>query len=254
MSEEEKKTPEPEENKPSEKDEIDVTLGEEKEEVTETPEWVKRTRQSNRDLRKQNLNLKRQLEEKDVEKSPTDPGPKPTLESCDFKADEFGEKLDEWHEKNRVHKSEQEAANASWQEQLNGYQEKRDALAPRVTGFDEAEATTKDYLNDFQQGILIKAAENPALVVYFLGKNPDELERISKTKDHFKFSAEVAKLEAKLKTTKRKPVTQPEEKVEGSASTSGGEDAVLEKLRAEAAETGDHSKVIAHRKKMRDKP
>ncbi len=207
MTEEEKeKAPdlsENEENKPSEKDEIEVTLGEEEiVETPETPEWIKRTRQSNRDLKKQNLNLKKQLQDHQAEKAPAELGPKPTIESCDFKTDEFEQKLDEWHVKNQEQKSQRATEDASWNAQLAGYEEQKAALSPRVANFDEAEAVARDYLTPFQQGVLIKAAENPALITYFLGKNPEELERVSKIKDYFKFAAEVSKLEAKLKTTK----------------------------------------------------
>lgn len=225
----------------------------------EAPKWVKDLRKAHREAQKENKDLKERLKalEKPIEEEPIVLGPKPTLADAGHDADVYAKKLDEWHEK-KIKADEQENARKaelkkeqeSWNKVVQSYEEKKSSLP--VKDFDEAEAAVKESVSISQQGIILNGSENPALVVYALGKNIRLAIELAKIKDPVKFAFAVAKFEGKLKVGNRKVKVLPEKKVGGSASISGG-NKMLEKLRKEASETGDFSKVNAYKRKLKAK-
>ena len=255
---EEKKKSEAEENKPSGEDEIVVTIDEGEKKEPDEPGLIKHLRQVARGQTKKIRQLNARLDKQNAENLPAAPGPKPTYESSGFKEDVFTEQLQKWHEKNNeyvnqkvVEDKKQKTQDDDWNKKLDDYNEKKTALIPRLKGFKEAEALSLETLNKNQQGLVVKLAKDPALVMYFLGKNPDQLEKLSGEKDIARFIRDMTQLEAQLKMETKKPTTQPEKKVTGatgSVSNSGGEDEQLDKLRAEAEKTGDLSKVVAYKR------
>ena len=89
-------------------------------------------------------------------------------------------------------------------------------------------------------------------MIYALGKNPKKAKELAAIADPVKFAFAVAKLEAQLKVTNRKPSPPPPERViSGTGRVSGAVDSTLERLREEAARTGDMSKVVAYRRQKR---
>jgi hypothetical protein len=117
-----------------------------------------------------------------------------------------------------------------------------------VKDFDDAEATVLADLDTVQQNLLLRAKDHEKLV-YALGKNDKERARMAAIKDYADFAIEVGRLENKLKVTPRK-VPPPERRMSGSAPGKAIADAELAKLEAEAARTGDRTKVAAyHRRK-----
>ena len=82
-------------------------------------------------------------------------------------------------------------------------------------------------------------------------KNPAKAKELSSITDPVKFAFAVAKLEAQLKVTPRKAPPPPERAVRGTAPVSGTVDSTLERLREEAARTGDMSKVMAYRRQQK---
>ena len=120
-----------------------------------------------------------------------------------------------------------------------------------VPDLEEAEELASAILDIQQQGIIVHTCRNPAVVRYALGKNPKTAESIAKIKDPLIFAAEMRDFENKLDTQMktRKPDTKPEKKLENKGS--GSVDNQLEKLREEAAKTGDYTKVIAYNRAKR---
>lgn len=221
------------------------------------PQWVK-------DLRKKNRELERELKQSKAPVVETESkqavvlGEKPTLEKFDYDAEEYEIALDVWYSKKReadesdkVAKAEQDNQLKQWQSVLDSYEEKKTSL--KVRDFDEAEFEITSNLSQQQQAIILDGADNPALVVYALGKNKARLEELSKITNPVKFAYAVAKLETQMKTTKRKATAEPEKKVSGNGNLSGTIDSTLERLRKEAEKTGDYSKVVQHKRKMRNK-
>jgi len=230
----------------------------EPEETEAAPEWVRKLRKDHRELQRE----KRELEDKlKATQSPTPGavalGKKPTLEDVDYDTEKFEVKLAEWYDKKREVDSaalkadaEQRAQEKAWQDKLAAHSKSKADL--KAKDYDDAEAIVFDTLNITQQGIILQGAENSALVMYALGKNPKKAKELAGISDHVKFAFAIAKLETQLKVTPRK-APPPEKQVSGSQGHSASSsDSALEKLRADAEKTGDYAKVTAHKRKMRE--
>lgn len=237
-----------------------VTIGDEPppaEDEAPAPEWVRELRKNHRELVRENRELKAKLSTPTTETNPADPGKKPTLEDHDYDAEQFETALTAWHERKRAaeaaetqRKAEEDAQQQAWQARLQTYAQAKTTL--KAKDFDDAEAVVQDHLSVMQQGIVVKGAENPALVIYALGKNPNRAKALAAITDPVEFAFAVAKLETKLKITTKKAPPPPERAVTGTGRVAaGGADATLERLREEASRTGDMTKVIAYRRKLR---
>jgi len=241
-------------------DEVIVSIGEEApppEEQTHAPEWVRELRKTNRELQRQNRELQSKLQTTaQTENKPVMLGAKPKLEDHDYDADKYEEALTNWFERKRQAddvNAKQEAEvmtqQKAWQAKLDGYGKAKAEL--RVKDFEDAEAVAQELFNVTQQGIMLQGADNPALVVYALGKNPKKAKELSDIKDPVKFAFAVAKLEKELKVTNRRAAPPPERIVSGTGRSSGAVDSTLERLREEAARTGNMTKVIQYRAQKR---
>ena len=117
---------------------------------------------------------------------------------------------------------------------------------------DEAEDIVIATLSDMQQAVIVKAANNSAMVTYALGKHPAKLAEISKITDPIELAAAIARLEGKLTVTKRNGPPEPERIARGSASVdASATDKTLERLEKEAERTGNSSKLVAYRAQMK---
>ena len=241
-------------------DEVIVSIGEEApppEEQTHAPEWVRELRKTNRELQRQNRELQGKLQSTaQTETKPVVLGKKPSLEEHDYDADKFEAALADWFERKRQAdeanaKQEAEVMNQqkAWQAKLDGYGKAKAEL--RVKDFEDAEAVAQELFNITQQGVVLQGADNPALVIYALGKNPKKAKELSDIKDPVKFAFAVAKLEKELKVTNRKAAPPPERVVSGTGRVSGAVDSTLERLRAEAEKTGNMTKVIQYKAQKR---
>jgi len=241
-------------------DEVIVSIGEEApppEEQTHAPEWVRELRKTNRELQRQNRELQGKLQSTaQTETKPVVLGKKPSLEEHDYDADKFEAALANWFERKRQAdeaqaKQEAEVMNQqkAWQAKLDGYGKAKAEL--RVKDFEDAEAVAQELFNITQQGVVLQGADNPALVIYALGKNPKKAKELSDIKDPVKFAFAVAKLEKELKVTNRKAAPPPERIVSGTGRVSGAVDSTLERLREEAARTGNMTKVIQYKAQKR---
>lgn len=243
-------------------DEVVVTIGEEPppaedEEAARAPEWVRELRKNHRELQRKNRELEEQLKGKSsAETKPAQLGPKPSLEACDYDAEKYETELTKWYEQKRqadeaAAKAEAEAKSQqeAWQAKLNSYGKAKTEL--KVKDFDDAEAVVQENFSQTQQGIILQGAENPALLVYALGKNPKKAKELASITDPVKYAFAVAKLETQLKVTNRKAAPPPEKTVRGTGPVSGTVDSQLERLRADAEKTGDYSKVMAYKRQKR---
>jgi desulfoferrodoxin (superoxide reductase-like protein) len=241
-------------------DEVIVSIGEEApppEEQTHAPEWVRELRKTNRELQRQNRELQGKLQSTaQTETKPVVLGKKPSLEEHDYDADKFEAALANWFDRKRQAdeaqaKQEAEVMNQqkAWQAKLDGYGKAKAEL--RVKDFEDAEAVAQELFNITQQGVVLQGADNPALVIYALGKNPKKAKELSDIKDPVKFAFAVAKLEKELKVTNRKAAPPPERIVSGTGRVSGAVDSTLERLREEAARTGNLTKVIQYKAQKR---
>ena len=245
-------------------DAVVVTIGDEQppeeEQHAQAPAWVKELRKSQRELQRENRELKARLQQGAAPQA--EPaivlGKKPTLEDHDYDAEKFEQSLADWYEKKRQVDAQaeqarkaQEAQQAAWQEKLNGYQAAKAAL--KVPDYEDAEHVATETFSVTQQGVMLQGADNPALVIYALGKNPKKAKELAAIADPVKFAFAVAKLESQLKVTNRKAPPPPEKTMRGTGPVSGAVDSTLERLREEAARTGDMTKVIRYKAEQRRK-
>jgi hypothetical protein len=239
-------------------DEVIVSIGEEApppEEQAHAPGWVKELRKANREKEKRIRELEAKLTQT-TEKKPVILGPKPKLEDHDYDADRFEAALADWFDRKRVADVEsqkvqqaEQAQKQAWQEKLDGYGKAKAEL--RVRDFEDAEAVAQELFNITQQGVVLQGADNPALVIYALGKNPKKATELAKIEDPVKFAFAVAKLEKELKVTNRKAAPAPERMISSTGRVSGAVDSTLERLREEAARTGNMTKVIQYKAQKR---
>lgn len=255
--EEEQPVAEVQEEVQQEEAEVVVTIGEESPppEENRAPDWVRELRKSHRELQRKNRELEDRL--KTAEPKPVSLGPKPTLNDFDYDADKFESALEDWYRKrdevervNAARRSEEEIQQKAWSDKLKSYEESKSVL--RVNDYEDAESIAQEMLSVTQQGVLIAGCENPALVVYALGKNPKKAKELSQITDPVKFAFAVAKLESQLKVNRKTPPPVMKT-VSGSGPVSGSVDSTLERLREDALRTGDISKVLAYKKQKRAK-
>lgn len=241
-------------------DEVVVSIGEEApppEETTRAPEWVRELRKADREKARRIKELEAKLNAAAAtETKPVALGAKPKLEDHDYDTEKFEAALADWYERKRVadqrveqQRQAEKAQHDAWQARLESYGKARAEL--KVRDFEDAEATAQEVLDVTQQGIVVQGADNPALVIYALGKNPKKAKEIAGIKDPVKFAFAVAKLEKELKVTNRKAAPPPERTIQGTGRVSGAVDSTLERLRAEAEKTGDYTKVIQYKQQKR---
>lgn len=242
-----------------EPEEITVMIGDEpvEEEVQPAPEWVRDLRKKNREDQKRIRELEARLAQQQAPQTSAAPGKKPELEDFDYDTTKYEASLADWFDKKRRYddqlaqsKRQEEEAQEAWQNKLESYAQSRTSL--KVKDFEDAESTVAEMLNVTQQGVVIQGAENPALVIYALGKNPKKAKELASIADPVKFAFAIAKLETQLKVTGKRTPPPPEKTVGGgTAPIRGAVDSNLDRLREEAARTGDYSKVYAYKKQKR---
>jgi hypothetical protein len=230
----------------------------EDEEEARAPTWVRDLRKQYREEKKRVKELEQRIEHLSQGQQPARQplGEKPTLEAADYDTERYERELAAWYERKRENddqlasiQAERAASQQAWEAQLGSYQTAKSNL--RVRDFDRAEEVVQDMLNVMQQGLIVQGAEDPALLVYAIGKNPVKAKELSSITDPVKFAFAVARLEKELKVTKRKAVSQPEKKISGNGRPSGSVDNTLDRLRAEAERTGDYTKVTQYKRQMR---
>lgn len=248
-------------------EEVSVTIdgeepAEEEEDLKTAPSWVKDLRKTNREDKRRIRELEEQL--KKGESAPTQVpalGKEPELddEDIDYDAVKFKAKLTAWYERKREidnaesqKKQQADQQKVEWEGKLKAYGDAKTKL--KVADFDDAESVVMSMFDQTQQGIIIDAMDNPAMVIYALGRNKKTAERLAAIKKPTQFLREMARLEdTKLKVQSKKSAPPPEKTVSGQGRITGAVDSTLEKLREEAAKTGDSSKVIAYKRDQKRK-
>lgn len=244
-------------------EEIVVQIGEdsppEEDEVKQAPDWVRNLRKENREKERRIKELESKLNAPKEAEKPLQLGAKPSLDQFDYDADKYEAALEVWYETKRMiehkeaeSKAEAEKQQQQWNETLKAYETKKAQL--KVKDYAEAENIVTDNLDSTKQGIILHIAKDPALLVYALGKNQKRVSELASINDPVKFAYMIGAIEKELKVTNKKAAPPPPEKrVAGSGPLSGTIDSTLERLREEAAKTGDLSKVLAYKRQLKNK-
>lgn len=243
-------------------DEDVVQIGDEEppasEEQQTAPKWVKDLRDRQRQLAKENEQLRAQLGagQPAAQGKPQLPA-KPKLADYDYDEEKFEQARDAWDAKKREVDAWEATQQAAAEERKRAVQAVHDNYAKsrqglKVKDFQVLEDEVKAQFSQVQQSIVMAGAGNPALLVAALGSNPKKLQELASIKDPVKFAVAVGKLETEVKVTKRTSTKPAPDAPLRSTTTTGASKATLDRLEAEAAKTGDRSKVIAWKRQQRD--
>jgi hypothetical protein len=210
-------------------------------------------RQMRQALREKDKRIK-ELEQSSAPK-PIEVGEKPTLASCDYDEDKFAEELEAFKDREAAAKRQSESqaeqnrrANEAWQQDLSAFEQKKAALV--LDDRDDMIDTATSALDMVQQAVVVKAAADPALFLYALGKSEAKRAELAKIQDPIKLAAAVARMEGAVKVTTRK-APAPDRPVSGTARMPGGADKEIERLEKKAAANGgDRSELIAYKAKL----
>lgn len=245
----------------SEKESFEISLGDEElnpeEEAGTAPGWVKDLRKSHREQQKENKSLRSQIEKLTEAKQKNEIlGARPTLEDHDYDSDQHDAALDVWYQKKQnvqlesaKLKADQDAASKEWGEKVAAHSDKTSKLP--FDDIKDSHEVVDNTLDQTQIGTIIHVADDSALLMYAIGKNPQKAEELAKIKDPSLFIKAITKMEDKLVVKKRKAATKPEGSINGDRSISGTLDNELDRLRAEAEKTGNYTKVHAYRRKKK---
>lgn len=214
----------------------------------EAPEWVKKVREENRELKRQLKQRESQQFEQQVLRE------KPTLDDHDYDSDAFEQDYAQWLQEKQQVDAQVHAERQKYQQYHERYKADVDAIKAKAPDYDEVELSVVDVLSEQKQGLLQMLVDNPAKVVYALGKNsPAQLERLSKL-DDIQFAKQIVLMEMQMSSkTKSRNQNKPKPKTHELEGAAGGADTRLAKLEAEADRTGDRSKVAAYKKQMKSK-
>jgi hypothetical protein len=221
------------------------------------PQWVKELRKSNRELSKRNKELEERLDSLNKPADAVD-YKKPSIEDCDYDEELYERRLTDYlkHKEKQEEKAREaqlavQKEKEAWENKLANYADKKQAI--KAKDFEDAEDVVKSTLKTPQLGILINGCENPALMVYALGKKSKLLTSLAEETDLVQFAFKIAKLEDKLKVVERKAPPPPESKIRSSGSATAAVDSVEERLRSEAMRTGDLSRLTQYQQDKRER-
>ena len=243
---------------------LEVSIGDtpspEDDEKQAAPEWVKELRRAKREQDRELKEARARIAElESPQKKQIEVGEKPTLEKFNYDEDAYDKALLDWQNRKReatqqeleVEKA-QKAERDAWQNKIDAYKTKRDEWSSKTRDFEDAEAEVDEKLNQIQSGIVL-SSDDPAKMIYALGKNPSRLKQLSEISDPVAFALALGKLdgEIKVKSTAKAKAPTPEKVPRGSAPVST--DKQLEKLKEEASKTGNFDKLLDYKRKLKAK-
>lgn len=220
---------------------------------------AKESAQKARELEKERDEARREAEALRAPKEPDAVvvGEKPTLESSEYDQEKFASELEAYYERKRKAEEQErkrdegkKAAETAYAARLGVYVDGAKAL--KVADFAASEQAVKVGLTPVQQSIIVKHANNAALLVYALGKDGAKLKELGAIADPIEFAARVARIETEIKTVS-KPKFQPEKRPSGGGTGSPATGAsALEKAREKAAVSGDYTEVNRMKREQRN--
>ena len=215
---------------------------------------IRRMRDRLKELNRENAELRRG----DMQRQQEELGPKPTLADSDYDEDKYETALDEWKDRKAAIENQALAAQAQahaleldWQRDLATYSQKREALG--VRDFESAAEVVKSALTLEQQAVIVKAASDAPAFVYGLSRSDARLAELARIRDPIKLAAAIARMEGGLKVVRRRKAAAPDRPTKGSGKLPGSADKQLTALQAEADRTGDRTKLIAFKKRQKQR-
>jgi hypothetical protein len=153
-------------------------------------------------------------------------------------------------EQERKRDQGKKAAETAYAARLGVYADGAKAL--KVADFAASEQAVKVGLTPMQQSIIVKHANNAALLVYALGKDGAKLKELGAIADPIEFAARVARIETEIKTVS-KPKFQPEKSPRAAVQDRRPQvPARWKSAREKAAVTGDYTEVNRLKREQRN--
>lgn len=212
----------------------------------EAPEWVKQVRKENREL-------KRQLKQRESQQHEQQQAlrEKPTLDAHEYDSDAYEQDYAAWLSEKSQHDARQKAEQEKYQHYDERYKSSVDAVRAKVADYDEIEQSIVETVPPQRQALIKMLVDDPARMVVALGKSPAQLEKLLGL-DDIQFAKQIVLMEQQMssKTKSRNP-NKPKPKTHELEGAAGGVDTKLAKLEAEAAKTGDRSKIHAYNRSKR---
>lgn len=241
-------------------EEVVFGFGDESDEDHPDDTTVLRTlRQRQREDAREKAEMRRELDALKAKLPTTEAlGPEPQMEDFGFDEQEWKAEWVKWNGKKAQHEARQteaqktqQAQQAAWQTRVGEFYTKAEEL--RIPNLKDIEQSISDAFGDDPAGNAAKSiliySGDPRLIAA-LSASPAKLSELVALKDR-PVELAIAVGELKGKTVK-KVLPKPDKALRGQAPSMGG-DKHLAKLEAEAARTGDRSKLIAYRAQLKDK-
>lgn len=149
----------------------------------------------------------------------------------------------------------QQQQHQQWQKRLVDVEEATGKLG--VKDQKEAVQSFDSTFSIVQRGIVMGALDEPqtsALMRYALGRNTSVARKLAAINDPVKFAVAIGELKATMKVTKGKKIAPaPDKRVKSGASGVAAVGNTLDRLEAEAAKTGDRTKVARYHRELAKK-
>jgi hypothetical protein len=224
--------------------------------------WVTEVRRKHRELERENRELKQKMQSLEQPKQEVlQLPPEPELSDYDWDEADYKKAVHEWYSiKAKVDQQkavEEQKAQMQQYEQTKKFDDYNKAKASfDKREFDESEFIATTLLTVPQQNMLLQYSDDPAALVYKLGKNHKDIKKLSDIQDPIMFIKELAKTEERMKAVKVNKAAAP--KAESgiprkSGGGTGGINSNLDRLRQKAEQTGDYTAYFAARRSTKNK-
>lgn len=187
----------------------------------DAPNWAKQLRQRQKELARENRQLKTQQQQSAAQYEPevfNEPFPELEDPDVEFDTEKLKAKVLSWTEKKAKFeasqsskKAEFEQMQARYSERLTDYQSKKVTLQKQFNDYDKAEAAViSEVPRDVQNAILLYA-EDPSLIVLAAGRNKEVRDKLTKLQnDPVALGVEIGRLSKMVKvSSKPKPTIEP---------------------------------------------
>lgn len=236
-------------------------------EESEAKPWVKQLRTKQKELARENRELKAKLQQVTPQVQPEQVktlGAKPTLsdEGIDYDEEAYSTAMDKWYSDKREIEAATDRQKAAQAEQVKAQEAKHETYKQQIAklkapDYQDAEDLVSEKLSAEQQGIILGGTKNAALMVLALGKSPKRLAELAQIKDLAQFAVTVGEIQRDLQDRNgmNKPKPKPSSDLPRSSAslTNNKVDKKLEALEKAAEKSGDRSAVVAYKRALTQK-
>jgi len=187
----------------------------------DAPNWAKQLRQRQKELARENRQLKTQQQQAAAQYEPeVFNEPFPELEDPDVEFDpaKLKAKVLNWTDKKAKFETSQSSKKAEFEqmqtrysERLTDYQSKKVTLQKQFTDYDKAEAAVISEVPQTVQNAILLYADDPSLIVLAAGRNKEVRDKLTKLQnDPVALGVEIGRLSKMVKvSSKPKPTIEP---------------------------------------------